>query len=400
MNHHGDDAEPDRRGHHDRTHRPTAAPGSVDAVVIDRLQRVGAARLPSEPDLDAIMGRAARRRRRQQMGTRAATVVVVGGLGLGSLHWLRSTPQTTTVTAVGMLSASAESPAAPPPMAASASGVATTVPDPDRPAESAAGVWSAATEATATAEHPQPTTGALLDDTEGGLVDVEGGTLVHQRASGERIVIDLPGIDDTWSLRITDLAPVNGVPHLLVTGGTDHDDVVAQRTAALYQAYGLTPSAASDPPRDLAGRASTEELDSLVHRELALFAVDLTTDVVHVVERRTIDDLSSADATTYDHVTSDGRRILIVRDLWDGRCVYADALDRDGSPAIWPDSPLERPDLGGLDGPTRHAMRTGQEDPPTGCRNRDELPDGAASVFAVTADREAIATLNQILGGS
>ncbi len=44
-------------------------------------------------------------------------------------------------------------------------------------------------------------------------------------------------------------------------------------------------------------------------------------------------------------------------------------------------------------------MRTAQIDPPTGCRNHDELPDGAASVFAVTADRDAIAALNQALTG-
>lgn len=343
--------------------------------LIERLRRAGTAS-PTRPDINRIMARATQRRRRRQIGVTAASVVVVGGLGVGSTQWLSGTTET-EITATGtpafvLAPASGSNPIS----------VSTTTTAAPEPADSSAFAKPSESWATTTILEPEPPTTnppeptPEIGDSNGGTVLVEGGQLSYRNAAGELQPIDLPATGATTERRVTDLAPMDGRPYLLVADFTDRPDLAAEMATEL----GLGP----DDPRT----------DDLMHHELEIHAVDLTTLQIYPVEQRTVTDRTSVDWVYNGHVTIQGDHLMVVRELWQSMCVFVEALTLDGTVVEAPQNPLPQPLLAGLSTETIRAMQAGTKEPPAGCLGSDELTDGAMSALGTQADPLAIAAIN------
>ncbi len=345
--------------------------------IVERLRRAGSSAATS-PDLEAIMARSAQRKRRRQIGVTAASVVVVGGLGLGSARLLTQgqAANTSINAAAAPIDGSLASPA-----------TTTVATDADQP-EAQADVETAS--APTTTRVPRTTTvndsgstepvkallRAPLDDGQGGSIVVDGGTLVHLWSDGTPVPIDLPVASGTTQRRVTDVAMLDERPFLLISDFTDRPDLVAEMTA------------------DLGAGATKDELADLMYQELAIYAVDLTTDDVHTVEERTIDDRTSPEWVYNGHVTAQNGHLMVVRELWQSMCVYVEGIQLDGTRIDTPENPLPEPRIDDLSDATMRSMQAGTLDLPEGCTGIDDLPDGAMSVLGLQADAAAIEAIN------
>ncbi|MEZ5225414.1 MAG: hypothetical protein R2710_01740 [Acidimicrobiales bacterium] len=340
------------------------------ASIIDRLRRAGTA-LPTSPDIEAIIARAAQRKRRRQIGVTAASVVVVGGLGFSSAQLLRG-PATTSIDAAGPTVDVVTTTTAPvePPVENRAASMYEPGNDDWRPASTTTTVLTTTIDAGVT-QSVQAARRSELADGLGGAIVVEEGRLTHRAVDGSMTTLELPEALPTTERRVTDVAPLGDHPFLLVSDFTDRPD--------LAEAGG--DNTRSDP----------------VHQEVAIYAVDLTTNEVHVVEQRTITDKQSPDWVFNGLVTAQNGHIMVVRELWQSMCVYVETLALDGTPMETPENPLPEPSLAGLDGDDIHAMQAGLVEPPRGCIAADELPDGAMSVLGSQADPAALESVNNQL---
>ncbi len=345
--------------------------------IVERLRRAGSSAATS-PDLEAIMARSAQRKRRRQIGVTAASVVVVGGLGLGSARLLTQgqAANTSINAAAAPIDGSLASPA-----------TTTVATDADQP-EAQTDVETAS--APTTTRVPRTTTvndsgstepvkallRAPLDDGQGGSIVVDGGTLVHLWSDGTPVPIDLPVASGTTQRRVTDVAMLDERPFLLISDFTDRPDLVAEMTA------------------DLGAGATKDELADLMYQELAIYAVDLTTDDVHTVEERTIDDRTSPEWVYNGHVTAQNGHLMVVRELWQSMCVYVEGIQLDGTRIDTPENPLPEPRIDDLSDATMRSMQAGTLDLPEGCTGIDDLPDGAMSVLGLQADAAAIEAIN------
>ncbi len=349
-------------------------PDRPEVPIIDRLRRAGAA-TATAPDVAAIRARATQRRRRRQISVTAASMVVVGGLGLGSARLL-ARPSDTEISAAGEFESFA-------PMAASAAlppaaVTSTTTADiPDTNWQTPSTTMATTTTANPAVSGPrQAAQRSELADGRGGTVLVDQGRLMHVDANGDVSLLELPPTQPTTQRQVNDLAMLHDRPFLLVSDFTDRPDLAAQEL--------LTSTA----------KATDETPIGLMHQELAIYAVDLETDEVFIVEQRTITDRESADWVYNGHVTASGDHIMVVRELWQSMCVYVEGLGLDGTMVGTPENPLPEPDVDHLDRATIRSILAGDIDPPSGCIGVDELPDGVMSVLGRQADSGALDAVN------
>ncbi len=342
--------------------------------------------MPISPDIDSILARAAQRKRRRQISVTAASVVVVGGLGFSSAQLLSGSSDTSISAGVpdlGIAIPATTTPERVAPLETTSSGSG------DTPRDEQAGEWSAALSPSTAALSTTSVEGANqaveasrrveLADTIGGAVIVTDGRLMHRMASGETLPLDLPEAGVTTERRVADLAMLDDRPFLLISDFTDRPDLAA--------------AAGDDSGTD---EAADSESDSM-HQDLAIYAVDLSTNDVHIVEARTVTDRQSPDWVYNGHITAQGNQILVVRELWQSMCVYVETLDLDGNNLETPENPLPEPSLFGLSSETITAMQAGVIDPPRGCIAAGELPDGVMTVLGIHADPAALELVNNQL---
>ncbi len=344
--------------------------------IVERLRRAGNAAATS-PDLEAIMARSAQRKRRRQIGVTAASVVVVGGLGLGSARLLTQGQVANTSIAAGApIDDSTVSPASTIVAAdAGQTGARIDVETASAPTTTTVPRTTTVNDSGST-EPVKALLRAPLGDGEGGSIVVDGDALVHLWADGTVVPIDLPAASATTQRRVTDVAMLDERPFLLVSDFTDRPDLVAEMTA------------------ELGAGATQDELADLMYQELAIYAVDLTTDDVHTVEERTIDDRTSPEWVYNGHVTARNGHLMVVRELWQSMCVYVESIELDGTRIDTPENPLPEPRIDDLSDATMRSMQAGTLDLPEGCTGIDDLPDGAMSVLGLHADASAIEAIN------
>ncbi len=336
--------------------------------LVDRPRRAGKP-LPTTPDIAAIVVRSAQRKRRRQIGVTAASVVAIGGLGFTSAQLLGGAESTTIEAAVVpalAVGATPTIPAVTPTTSADATGGYDTAADaaaPPAPTSTVLPVTTTAGEGVNSSV--QAARRSDLADELGGAIVVSDGQLAHRSAEGAITAFDVPPALATTERRVTDVADLYGRPFALVTDFTDRPDLV--------------------------------EATDGIHQDLAIYAIDLTTDEVHVVEQRTITELDSPEWVYNGQVTVRNGHLVVVRELWQAMCVYVESLQLDGTIVETPSNPLPEPSLDGLDAAAISEIQAGRADPPRGCISADELPDGASSVLQSQADPTALEAVNEQL---
>lgn len=197
--------------------------------------------------------------------------------------------------------------------------------------------------------------GLVADGYGGSLMVTDDGRLVHEQADGSTVVIELPRIEaDVVQRWPTDIAQLNGTSYLFI------DEFVNRPTL------------------------SPDEVDF----EVSILALNLETDELIEVERRPITSTASPEWIYNGHITTNGEQILVMRELWQSACLYAEAINIDGTAAEAPETVgLELPrsvgvfsedvlaQLGVVDGPAE-----------LGCLTLDDIDDGGIGVLGRQAD--------------
>lgn len=209
-----------------------------------------------------------------------------------------------------------------------------------------------------------PVTGGVVADGYGGslTVDPELG-LVHQRVDGSDVVVELPSFDAVAPQRWpTDVASIGGTYYLLVD-----------------QFVNLEP-----------GPGETD------HFEVSILALNLETDEWIEVERRIITGVEGPDWVYNGHMTSNGEQILVMREFWQGTCMYIEALTLSGEVVDAPETAFyPRPPW--LDGFTKEQAATMRDTDPDNdfvfdpCVGLDEIGDGGLAVLGRQAPPQAFA---------
>ena len=292
------------------------------------------------PDTAGIRARAQQRRTRKRIVASAAVFGVLAGASAAAFASFNSAdPQ--FVEAAGESTGDVSENRDEPPTTTAPSEVSTT----DGPAESedgeeVAGPADASTTTTLdndpdSASDSAPTTTALpteeepdttassIEIFEGDVPDGLGGVLaigedeiVHFRADGDRAAIltaRFPSGADQTQFWLHDIAPIDGVPHLLLSSFTFYD----------FEDFVVT-----------------------------IEMVNLQTDELTVVEERIIKNTDNVEWFYNAHVTTDGSNLLVARELWQGQCYYTETLTPAGV-LVDRAQPYPKPAwLEGLDEPT------------------------------------------------
>lgn len=232
-----------------------------------------------------------------------------------------------------------------------------------------------------------PSPGSLSDGSGGWLTATPAG-VQHLRVDGTETVItfaDPPGgFAQRWP---TDVVFIDGRHYLLVNQFVNREDIQEHRERALAEQYGV----AYDPETGatgLDGVAAPEELDALNHWEVSILAVDLAADEIIPVENRVINSTNSPEWVYNGHMTSDGSNIMVMRELWQGHCLYAEGLTLSGEPVEIVDSKIYAKPTG-LDIMTVEEIEgvlSLESDPPQPCHTLQELPDSGLGVWGTQAD--------------
>ncbi len=377
----------------------------------ERLRTAGRSHTDITPDIGSIRSRGLKIRRSRQIGTSLAAVVLVATGGVAALNVFRPASDTTIVSASdGQLTddeASDPNRGGRPDDSDSPEGTTTTSAETGDSGDTGdtddIAIDSAEDEATAvevesgggddeggaTTEPalPMPSPTSVSDGTGGWLTVVAGG-IEHLRVDGTSGMISFPdppgGLAQRWP---TDVAFIEGRHYLLVDQFVNRQDLEAERVKAMAEAYGV-PYDAEAGAFALEGVATPIEIDSLNHWEVSILAVDLTTDEVLTVEERVINSVQSPEWVYNGHITSDGTNILVMRELWQGHCLYAEGLTLDGQPVDVVDAKVyAKPE--GLDMMTYDdidAVFSAQAEPLRPCRTLAELPDSGLGVWGTQAD--------------
>ncbi len=375
----------------------------------ERLRTAGRSHTDITPDIGSIRNRGLGIRRNRQIGTSLAAVALVALGGAAAFNTFRPEGETTILSASeGELDGSTE--------------VDITVPTPDGESGDDA---DAAVDPTPTDEDSagddvddnadavpaaeggdqgddvaagegdsalsQPSSSSVSDGT-GGWLTVTSTGIEHLRADGSSGTIAFAeppgGSVQRWP---TDVVRIDGGHYLLVDQFVNREDLAAEREWALAESYGI-PYDAETGAVGLDEVATAEELDSLNHWEVSILAVDLATDEIITVENRVIDSTHSPDWVYNGHMTSDGSNIMVMRELWQGHCLYAEGLTLGGAPVDIVDAE-NYPKPQGLESMTYDeidAVFSMQVDPPQPCRTLQELPDSGLGVWGTQADPRQI----------
>ncbi len=339
----------------------------------DRLTAAGSHRQAFTPNMAAIKSRAETRASRRRVGFNVAMVALVAGGGLLAYSAMRS-PLTIDAADGG---------------------------------EPADAVVVDETTTTTTEEAPESTTSTTLapiperalSDSLGGYVEMRDGDLIHVSSNGSenRVPLEEPtgGFVQRW---VTDIAPVDGTPYLFIDEFVNRTDLAADQAAALYESYGLTYNPESDPYSDLRGIATDQELSNLEHWEVAIVAYNLATEELFDVERRTIHSATSLDWTYNGHITADGERVLVMRELWQSSCMYVNALTLAGDPIVLDPSPVPAPlALESLDFDAIRAMQMGERPYPQECTTLEQIGDGGLAILGSHVDQAIVSEWNNEL---
>ncbi len=374
----------------------------------ERLRTAGQSHTDITPDLHSIRNRGLRIRRNRQIGISLAAVALVTLGGVAAFNELRPNGDTTILSASeGRLDDIAD--------------IDTTVPDPDAEmvddettgdtsvddldevddpndtaedsAEAVAVAPGKGGEDSAASDEAQamPSRSSVADGT-GGWLTVTSSGIEHLRADGSSGMISFPdpagGFAQRWP---TDVVTIDGGRYLLIDQFVNRQDLAAEREWALAESYGIP----YDPETGAIGLdqvATPEELDALNHWEVSILAVDLASDDIITIENRVINRTRSPDWVYNGHITSDGSTIMVMRELWQGHCLYAEGLTLGGLPVDIADAAVY-PKPQGVDTMSYDeidAVFGSQADPPQPCRGLDDLPDSGLGVWGTQADRAQI----------
>ncbi|MDH3299870.1 MAG: hypothetical protein OES24_05120 [Acidimicrobiia bacterium] len=373
----------------------------------ERLRTAGQSHTDITPDIGSIRNRGLRIRRNRQIGISLGAVALVALGGVAAFTTLRPEGDTTLLSASeGRLDAADLDTTVPAPdgeMVEDETTPDTSVDDlaeaddPNDTAEDSAETVSVAPgegdggSAASDDALAMPSRSSVADGT-GGWLTVTSSGIEHLRAAGSSGMISFPdpagGFAQRWP---TDVVAIDGRQYLLVDQFVNRQDLEAERVKALAESYGV-PYDAETGAMSLEGMATPEELDSLNHWEVSILAVDLTTDDIFTVESRVINSVHSPGWVYNGHITSDGSNILVMRELWQGHCLYAEGLTLDGQPVEIADAAVY-PKPRGVDAMTYDeidAVFSTQVDPPQPCRTLDELPDSGLGVWGTQADADQI----------
>ncbi len=336
----------------------------------DRLSAAGSHRQDYTPNMAALKSRAETRASRRRGGFNLAMVVLVAGGGLLAYSALRS-PLTIDAADGGE------------------PGDAVVV---DETTTTSTQEASRSTTSTTLAPIPERS----LPDSLGGYVEMRTGELVHVTSNGfeNRVPLEQPagGFVQRW---VTDIAPVDGTPYLFIDEFVNRTDLAEDRVAALYESYGVSYGEESDPYADLRGIATDQELSNLEHWEVAIVAYNLETDELFDVERRTIHSATSIDWIYNGHITTDGSRILVMRELWQSACLYVEALTFDGAVLELTENPSPAPEgLGTFDYETIRSMQRGEVPLPQPCATLAEIDDDGRELLGAQVDQARIDAVN------
>jgi hypothetical protein len=242
-----------------------------------------------------------------------------------------------------------------------------------------------------------PSTSSLSDGVGGWLTVKDDGTLSRLAPDGAESIIRLPDRGG-WTQRfVTDVALIDGTPLLLIDEFVSRDDLALERVREVAGRYGLTIDPDSDYEAALAEVATAQELDSLNHFEVSILAVDVISGRVTTVERRVINSIADPRWVYNGHVTAYGSRLVVMRELWQGACLYAEALTLDGATV---DDPItdRYPKPVGLDTLTFEeisAMQSGEAPWPEPCLTLDVINDGGQAALGTQAGRGNLEVFRQ-----
>ncbi len=197
--------------------------------------------------------------------------------------------------------------------------------------------------------------GVVADGYGGSLKVDEDGILVHDRVDGSAVVIELPAIEaDVVQRWPTDIAQLDGTSYLFID-----------------QFVNMSP-------------ASGDE----VKFEVSVLALNLETDQLIEVERRLITSTESPEWVYNGHITTNGEQILIMRELWQGACLYAEAINLDGTVAETPETlGFELPETVRVFSDDVIAqLRTVNDASELGCLTFDDIDDGGVGALGRQAD--------------
>lgn len=375
----------------------------------ERLRTAGRSHTDITPDIGSIRNRGLGIRRNRQIGTSLAAVALVALGGVAAFNTFRPEGATTILSASeGELDDSVDVDITVPTPDGESGDDADAAVDPTLTDEDSAGdSVDDSADAVPAAEGgdqgddvaagegdsalSQPSSSSVSDGT-GGWLTVTLTGIEHLRADGSSGTITFAeppgGSVQRWP---TDVVRIDGGHYLLVDQFVNREDLAAEREWALAESYGI-PYDTETGAVGLEEVATLEELDSLNHWEVSILAVDLATDEIITVENRVIDSTHSPDWVYNGHVTSDGSNIIVMRELWQGYCLYAEGLTLDGTPVDIVDAKTY-PKPQGLESMTYDeidAVFSMQVDPPQPCRTLEELPDSGLGVWGTQADPRQI----------
>ena len=201
-------------------------------------------------------------------------------------------------------------------------------------------------------------TGTVADGLGGSLAIVDR-ELVHARADGATVVIELPAVGaeivQHW---VTDVAPIDGTPYLFIDRFVNRDPALGQE----------------------------------VDFEVSIFALNLITDELIEVEKRQVTTVASPEWMYNGHITTDGTNIVVMRELWQSYCLFVEGLTIDGTPVEVPQS-LDYPKPVGLDEMTQAEIDAvlSNQAVVTPCLTLSDVPDDGVSALGRQADPERFA---------
>ena len=365
----------------------------------ERLRAAGRSHTDMAPDLASIRDRGRRIRRNRQIGATLTTVALIAVSGVAALNLFRPDSDTTVISASEGDGADSPERGGPrPDDEPSGTTTTTTPPEGGDAASDSAHDESVAVEvetdeqdgerSSTEATGPAMPSATSVGDGTGGWLTVTADGIEHLGADGSTSLIafaDPPGgFAQRWP---TDVARIGDRHYLLVDMFVNRQDLEEEALWALAESYGIE----YDPESGAIGLdevAIPAELDSTRHFEVSILAVDLTTDEILTVERRVINGSHTPDWVYNGHITSDGSNILVMRELWQGYCLYAEGLTLDGQPVDIVDAKIypkpEGIDLMSYD--EIDAVFTSEADTPQPCRTLGELPDSGLGVWGTQAD--------------
>ncbi len=365
-----------------------------------RLRSVGGAHQLEGPDTGAIMHRETAMARNRRLISMAAVVVLVVSGGLIAVELARGQGPGTAVIAGQLADPDGDPTGEPGPAETTRKDDGSTVDetgptplengpgDTDDTDDSGDGDTGATVSGRDAVEALDPPSPSSLSDGVGGWLTVkDDGTLSRLAPDGAESVIRLPDRGGWTQRLVTDLAPIDGTPYLLMDEFVSRDDLAFERVQEVASRYGLTIDPDSDYEAALAEVATAQELDSLNHFEVSILAVDVISGRVTTVERRVINSIADPGWVYNGHITANGSRLVVMRELWQGACMYAEALTLDGAPVDDPITDQYRKPAG-LDTLTFEeisAMQRGEATWPEPCLTLDVINDGGQAALGTQA---------------